>query len=93
VERWEVFARGIELGNAYSELTDPDEQRARFEDQRLQTAAGDEETQPFDEDFLRALEHGMPPTAGVGLGVDRLLMVLTGRTSIREVVLFPAMRS
>jgi lysyl-tRNA synthetase class 2 len=93
VERWECFVRGIEIANAFTELNDPDEQRARFEDQRAQTAAGDDETQPFDEDFLRALEHGMPPTAGVGLGVDRLVMVLSGRTSIREVVLFPAMRS
>jgi lysyl-tRNA synthetase class 2 len=93
VERWECFARGIEIANAFTELNDPDEQRARFEDQRAQTAAGDEETQPFDEDFLRALEHGMPPTGGAGLGIDRLVMVLTGRTSIREVVLFPAMRT
>jgi lysyl-tRNA synthetase class 2 len=93
VERWECFAGGIEIANAFSELNDPDEQRARFEDQRAQTAAGDDETQPFDEDFLRALEHGMPPTSGVGLGIDRLVMVLSGRTSIREVVLFPAMRS
>src|SRR5437764_10323 len=69
------------------------EQRARFEEQRRQTAEGDEETQPYDEDFVRALEHGMPPTSGVGLGIDRLVMVLTGRTSIREVVLFPAMRN
>jgi lysyl-tRNA synthetase class 2 len=93
VERWEVFARGIEFGNAFTELNDPDEQRVRFEEQRLQTAQGDEETQPFDEDFLRALEHGMPPTGGVGVGIDRLVMILTGRSSIREVVLFPAMRS
>jgi lysyl-tRNA synthetase class 2 len=92
VERWECFAGGIEIANAFSELNDPDEQRARFEDQRAQTAAGDDETQPFDEDFLRALEHGMPPTSGVGLGIDRLVMVLSGKTSIREVVLFPAMR-
>jgi lysyl-tRNA synthetase, class II len=93
VERWECFAGGIEIANAFSELNDPDEQRARFEDQRAQTAAGDDETQPFDEDFLRALEHGMPPTSGVGLGIDRLVMVLAGRSSIREVVLFPAMRN
>ena len=93
VERWECFARGIEIANAFSELNDPDEQRARFEDQRAQTAAGDDETQPFDEDFLRALEHGMPPTSGVGVGMDRLVMVLSGRSSIREVVLFPAMRT
>jgi lysyl-tRNA synthetase class 2 len=92
VERWECFARGIEFANAFTELNDPDEQRARFEEQRRQTAEGDEETQPFDEDFLRALEHGMPPTGGVGVGIDRLVMILTGRKSIREVVLFPAMR-
>ncbi|MFL5892605.1 MAG: lysine--tRNA ligase [Solirubrobacterales bacterium] len=93
VERFEVFADRMEFGNAFTELNDPDEQRARFEEQRRQTAAGDEEAQPFDEDFLRALEHGMPPTGGVGMGVDRLVMILTGRTSIREVVLFPAMRT
>jgi lysyl-tRNA synthetase class 2 len=93
VERWEAFAAGIEISNAFTELNDPDEQRARFEEQTRQTAAGDEETQPFDADFLRALEHGMPPTSGVGLGIDRLVMVLSGRTSIREVVLFPAMRT
>jgi lysyl-tRNA synthetase, class II len=92
VERWECFARGIEFANAFTELNDPDEQRARFEEQRRQTAEGDEETQPFDEDFLRALEHGMPPTGGVGVGIDRLVMILTGRKSIREVVLYPAMR-
>ncbi len=93
VERWECFASGIEISNAFTELNDPDEQRARFEEQGRQTAAGDQETQPYDEDFVRALEHGMPPTSGVGLGIDRLVMVLTGRTSIREVVLFPAMRT
>ena len=93
VERWECFVRGIEIANSFTELNDPDEQRARFEDQLRQTAEGDEETQPFDEDFLRALEHGMPPTGGAGLGIDRLMMVLSGRTSIREVVLFPAMRT
>jgi lysyl-tRNA synthetase class 2 len=92
VERWECFARGIEFANAFTELNDPDEQRARFEAQARQTAEGDEETQPFDEDFLRALEQGMPPTGGVGMGVDRLVMILSGRSSIREVVLFPAMR-
>ncbi|TML37934.1 MAG: lysine--tRNA ligase [Actinobacteria bacterium] len=93
VERWECFASGIEIANAFTELNDPDEQRARFEAQRRQTEEGDEETQPYDEDFVRALEHGMPPTSGVGLGIDRLVMVLTERTSIREVVLFPAMRT
>ncbi len=92
VERWEAYAGGFEIANAFSELNDPDEQRRRFESQRAQAAAGDEEAQPFDEAFLAALEHGMPPTGGVGVGIDRLVMVMTGRRSIREVVLFPAMR-
>jgi lysyl-tRNA synthetase class 2 len=92
VERWECFAAGMEFSNAFTELNDPDEQRARFESQRQLTAEGDEETQPYDEDFIRALEHGMPPTGGVGVGIDRLVMILSGRKSIREVILFPAMR-
>jgi lysyl-tRNA synthetase, class II len=92
VERFEVFADRMEFGNAFTELNDPDEQRARFEAQARYAAAGDEETQPMDEGFLSALEHGMPPTGGVGLGIDRLVMLMTGRRSIREVVLFPAMR-
>jgi lysyl-tRNA synthetase class 2 len=91
-ERWEAYAGGIEIANAFSELNDPDEQRARFVAQREAAASGDEEAQPFDEAFLAALEQGMPPTAGVGLGIDRLVMLLCGRHSIREVVLFPAMR-
>jgi lysyl-tRNA synthetase, class II len=92
VERWEPFCLGVEFGNAFTELNDPDEQRARFEAQLDLAEAGDEETQPYDEAFVRALEHGMPPTGGVGIGIDRLVMILSGRTSIREVILFPAMR-
>jgi lysyl-tRNA synthetase class 2 len=92
VERWEAFAGGIEIANAFSELIDADVQRERFRAQeRLQTL-GEEETQPYDELFVQALEHGMPPAGGVGVGIDRLVMLLTGRDSIREVVLFPAMR-
>jgi lysyl-tRNA synthetase class 2 len=92
VERFEVYAGGMEFGNAFTELNDPDDQRRRFEEQVRYAAAGDEETQPFDESYLFALEHGMPPTGGIGIGIDRLVMLLTGRRSIREVVLFPAMR-
>jgi lysyl-tRNA synthetase, class II len=93
VERWEAFVGGIEIANAFTELNDPDEQRRRFEQQRDELQRGDEEAQPFDEAFLEALEYGMPPMAGVGLGIDRLTMILTGASTLREVVLFPAMRS
>ncbi|HLJ02907.1 MAG TPA: lysine--tRNA ligase [Solirubrobacteraceae bacterium] len=92
VERFEAYVGGTEISNAFTELNDPDEQRRRFESQRRLASEGDEETQPFDESFLAALEHGMPPTGGIGIGIDRLVMALTGRRSIREVVLFPAMR-
>ena len=92
VERWEAFCGGVEIANAFTELNDPDEQRDRFESQARLAAEGDEEAAPYDEVFVEALEHGMPPTGGVGLGIDRLVMALRDRSSIREVVLFPAMR-
>jgi lysyl-tRNA synthetase class 2 len=92
VERFEGFAGGMEFTNAFTELNDPDDQRARFEDQVKDRQGGDQETQPYDEDYVFALEHGMPPTGGIGIGIDRLVMLLSGRDSIREVQLFPAMR-
>jgi lysyl-tRNA synthetase class 2 len=92
VERFEAFIGGMEIANAFTELNDPDEQRRRFESQRRLAIAGDQEAQPYDEAFVEALEHGMPPTGGIGVGIDRLVMVMTQSRSIREVVLFPAMR-
>jgi lysyl-tRNA synthetase class 2 len=92
VERWEAIVGGIEIANSFTELNDPDEQRRRFEQQAEELRRGDVDAQPYDEAFVEALEQGMPPTGGVGLGIDRLVIVLSGARSIREVVLFPAMR-
>jgi len=92
-ERFELFIAGIEVANCYSELTDPIEQRKKFEEQALERSRGDDEQPPIDEDFIEAIEYGMPPTAGIGISIDRLAMIFTGCTSIKEVILFPEVRN
>jgi lysyl-tRNA synthetase, class II len=93
VERFELFVNGKEIANAYTELNDPIDQRERFEEQIKLAARGDDEAMVLDEAFLRSLEYGMPPTSGLGIGIDRLTMLMTNQHSIQEVLFFPQMRN
>ncbi len=92
MERFELFVNGKEIANAYSELNDPIDQKERFEEQLKLAARGDDEAMAMDEDFIRSLEYGMPPTSGIGIGIDRLTMLMTNQTTIQEVLFFPQMR-
>ena len=92
VERFQLIIGGLEVVNAFSELNDPVDQKERFLDQGKKKEAGDEEAHSYDEDFIRSLEYGMPPTAGWGMGIDRMVMLLTGSKTLREILLFPFMK-